>query len=176
MQPKFHISYTPDKLGYVFAFFYFEFDACLYGWHIEAKSHYFSAAFFMIENFYARRATRLYRSIEDDVYGPWTMDYPPSKGEIRSPVPDTVSHELERLQSLFVEEWLCFADDPHIEEESAAYRQRGLPMHEVNIRSRRLSRFDKEGRVWACSSAVIDHNVGDLLRKYWRLSDKVPMR
>jgi hypothetical protein len=176
MQPKYTISYAPDKLGSVFALFYFESHADIYGWHIEAKSHYFSAAFFMIENFYADHATRLYRSIQDDVYGPWTVDYPPTKGEIRCPVPESVGHELERLQSRFVEEWLFFGDDPHIAAEQSAYRLLGLHVHEVNIRSRRLARLDKDGRIWTYSSAGVDPNVADLLRKYWRLSDKVPLR
>lgn len=176
MQPKFYISYSPDKLGYVFALLYFESNADIYGWHIEAKSHYFSAAFFMIENFYADRATRLYRSIPDDVYGPWTIDYPPSKGEIRNPMPESASHELERLQSRFVEEWLFFGDAPQLQQESAAYRMHGLHVQEVNIRSRRLSRLDKQSPTWTCMSPGIDLNVVELLRKYWRLSDKVPAR
>jgi hypothetical protein len=176
MQPKSYISYAPDKHGYVFALFYFESNADIYGWHIEAKSHYFSAAFFMIENFYAHQAACLYRSIEDDVYGPWTIDYPPTKGEIRCPVPESVGHELERLQSRFVEEWLFFGDDRNVAAERSAYRELGLHPQEVNIRSRRLARLGKEERSWACASAAIDFNIVDLLRKYWRLSDKMPAR
>jgi hypothetical protein len=174
MQPKFYISYSPDKLGHVFALLEFESNADIYGWHIEAKNRYFSAAFFMIENFYADRATRLYRSIPDDVYGPWIIDYPPSKGEIRSPVPETIGHELERLQSRFVEEWLVFGDDPHIAMEGSAYRMHGLLGQEVSIRSRRLSRMERAGGTWTYMTPGIDLNVVDLLRKYWRLSDKVP--
>jgi hypothetical protein len=174
MQPKFYISYSPDKLGHVFALLEFESNADIYGWHIEAKNSYFSAAFFMIENFYAHRATRLYRSIPDDVYGPWIIDYPPSKGEIRSPVPETIGHELERLQSRFVEEWLVFGDDPHIATESSAHRMHGLLGQEVSIRSRRLSRMEREGGTWTYMTSGIDLNVVDLLRKYWRLSDKMP--
>lgn len=174
MQPKSYISYSPDKLGHVFALLYCESNVDIYGWHIEARTHYFSAGFFMFENFYADRATRLYRSIPDDVYGPWTIDYPPSKGEIRSPVPDAASHELERLQSRFVEEWLFFADDPQLEMERAAYRAHGLHLHEVNIRSRRLGRLEKQDRNWTGMTPGIDLNVVELLRKYWRLNEKMP--
>jgi hypothetical protein len=174
MQPKFYISYSPDKLGHVFALLEFGADADIYGWHLEAKNHYFSAAFFMIENFYADRATRLYRSIPDDVYGPWTVDYPPSKGEIRPPAPEWIGHELERLQSRFVEEWLLFEDDPHIEAETSAYLMRGLHLQAVNIRSKRLSRMERNGRTWTYMTPGMDINVVELLRKYWRLSDKVP--
>lgn len=176
MQPKYYISYLPDKPGHVFALLEFESDADIYGWHIEAKNGYFSAAFFMIENFYADRATHLYRSILDDVYGPWTADYPPSRGEIRSPVPESVGHELERLQSRFVEEWLLFPDDPHIESERGAYRAHGLHLEAVNIRSKRLGRMDKDARAWTYMTPGTDLNVVDLLRTYWRLSEKVPAR
>lgn len=174
MQPKAYISYSPGKLGSVFALFYFESGADIYGWHIEARGLYFSAAFFMIENFYAESVPRLYRSVQDDVYGPWITDYPPTKDEIRCPVPESVSHELERLQSRFVEEWLFFNDDAHLDAELAAYHALGLPVHEVNIKSRRLPRLNKEAPNWTHMTPGIDTNVVQLLRKYWRLSEKVP--
>ena len=176
MQPRFYISYSPGKLGSVFALFYFESGADIYGWHIEARSLYFSAAFFMVENFYDNRAPRLYRSVQDDVYGPWTIDYPPTKDEIRCPVPESAGHELERLQSRFVEEWLFFKNDLHIEAELAAYAAQDLPVQEVNIRSKRLARLQKTGNSWTYMPPGIDLNVVQLLRKYWRLSEKVPMR
>lgn len=176
MQPKVYISYSPGKLGSVFALFYFESGDDLYGWHIEARSLYFSAAFFMVEHFYANQSPRLYRSIQDDVYGPWIIDYPPTKDEIRCPIPESVGHELERIQSKFVEEWLFFKGDLHLDAELAFYKAHGLPVQEVNIKSRRLQRLHKEGGTWAHMPAGIDLNVVQLLRKYWRLSEKVPMR
>ncbi|MGH8807621.1 MAG: hypothetical protein ACREX0_07065 [Noviherbaspirillum sp.] len=176
MQPKAYISYSPGKPGSVFALFYFESGVDLYGWHIEARNLYFSAAFFMVENFYANGAPRLYRSVEDDVYGPWTIDYPPTRDEIRCPVPESVGHELERTQSRFVEEWMFFKNDVHIETELVAYREHAWPVHEVNIKARRLPRLHKESGVWMHSTAGIDLNVVQLLRKYWRLSEKAPIR
>lgn len=174
MQPKVYISYVPDGPGSVFALFYFESGADIYGWHIEARNLYFSAAFFMVENFYATHAPRLYRSVQDDVYGPWIIDYPPTKDEIRCPVPESAGHELERMQSLFVEEWLFFKNDIHIDANVAAYRTEGLPVHEVNIKSRRLHRLQKEGASLTHATPGMDLNVVQLLRKYWRLSEKVP--
>jgi hypothetical protein len=176
MQSRFYVSYSPDKLGGVFALFYFESNVDIYGWHIEAKGHYFSAAFFMIENFYARRAPRLYRSVQDDVYGPWAIDYPPTRDEIRCPVPESVSHELERLQSRFVEEWLFFKDDRDIAADLLAYQAQGLPVQEVNLKSKRLNRLEKRDSIWTYMSSGADLNVTELLRKYWRLSEKMPMR
>lgn len=176
MQPKVYISYSPGKLGSIFALFYFESGDDIYGWHIEARGLYFSAAFFMIENFYANHSLRLYRSVQDDVYGPWTIDYPPTKDEIRCPVPESVGHELERMQSRVVEEWLFFKDDNRIEPELAAYHELGLSVQEVNIKSRRLQRLHKESSIWTHTTPGIDPNVVQLLRKYWRLSEKVPAR
>lgn len=176
MQPKLYISFSPGKLGSIFALLYFESGVDIYGWHIEARSLYFSAAFFMIENFYANRAPRLYRSVQDDVYAPWSIDYPPTKDEIRSPIPESAGHELERMQSRFVEEWLFFGSDVQIDVEREAYKALGLPVQEVNIKSRRLSRLDKVGSIWTHFSPGIDLNVVQLLRKYWRLSEKVPAR
>lgn len=175
MQPKVYISYSPGKPGFVFAVFYFESGADIHGWHIEARNLYFSAAFFMVENFYANRSPRLYRSVQDDVYGPWTIDYPPTRDVIRCPVPEGTIHELERFQSRFVEEWLFFKNDVDIAGEFAAYQSRAMPVHEVNIKSRRLHRFHQDDDTWVHASPGVDPNVVQLLRKYWRLSEKAPM-
>jgi hypothetical protein len=174
MQPKLYIAYSPDKLGSIFALFYVEVDTDICGWHIEAKDEYFSAAFFMIEKFYADHATRLYRSVQDDVYSPWTLDYPPGKDLFRCPVPESVGHELERIQSRFVEDWLFFRDDRHIAAELLAYEDHGLALHEVNIRSKRLNRLERKDGTLTWLTAGIDRNVVDLLRKYWRLNEKIP--
>lgn len=174
MQPKAYLSYAPSRQGAIFALFYLESGADILGWHIEARSGYFSAAFFMAENYYAASVPTVYRSVEDDVYGPWMIDYPPARGEIRRPIPEAASHELESMQSRFVEEWLFFADDPHLEGERAAYCALGLPVHEVNIKSRRLHRLNKEEPTWTYVTPGIDLNVVQLLKKYWRLCEKVP--
>lgn len=173
MQQKSYISYSPDKQGSIFALFYFESSADLYGWHLEAREAFFSAGFFLVENFYAETATHLYRSAEDDVYGDWAIDFPPCRDLIRCPLPDSVAHELERLQSIFVEEWFFFADLPHIEAELAAYRVRRLPVQSVNIKSKRLNRLQREGRLWVYSGSGLDLNFVTLLRRYWRMSEKI---
>jgi len=174
MQPKTYIAYSPGKLGSIFALFYFDSSVDIYGWHIETKNLYFSAAFFMVENFYANHPPRLYRSVEDDIYGPWTIDFPPTKNEIRCPVPEATGHELERVQSKFVEEWLFFKNDISIDTELEAYKMHELPIQQVNIKARRLHRFQKEDNAWIYTSPGINLNVVPLLRKYWRLSEKVP--
>ncbi len=173
MQAKSYISYAPGKHWSVFALLYEEAGSDVHGWHLEARNQYFSAAFFMLEGFYAAQATRLYRSIQDDVYGPWAIDYPPTGGHIRCPLPDPIGHELERLQSRFVGEWLFFDDEIDTDQEREAYERLGLPIHKVNIRSRRLHRFRQPGSSWVCASPHTDPNIAVLLRKYWRLSEKL---
>jgi hypothetical protein len=174
MQPKIYISCSPGKPGSVFALLYIESGVDIYGWHIEARNLYFSAAFFMVENFYARHTPRLYRSMEDDVYSPWLADYPPVPDEIHCPIPGAIGHELERLQSRFVDEWLFFKSDIHIEAEQAAYAAQHLSVHEVNIKSRQLHRLHGNDGHWLYASPTTDANVVQLLRKYWRLSEKIP--
>jgi hypothetical protein len=174
MQPKAYISYSPAKLGSVFALFYFEAGTDIYGWHIESRNLYFSAAFFMIEKFYAAGVPRLYRSMQDDVYGHWISDFPPAPDQIRSPIPEAIGHELERLQSRFVEEWLFFKNDAPNDPEFHEYQSIGLPINEVNIKARRLHRLQKNGLSWTYTQPGTDPNIIQLLRKYWRLSEKVP--
>lgn len=173
MQPKVYISYSPGNSGAVFALLYCGGGADIYGWHVEARNTYFSAAFFMVEDFYSSGALRLYRSVEDDVYSLWTIDCPPTREKIRSPLPDAMAHELERVQSAFVDEWLFFRHDDRIDAELAAYPARGLPIQEVNIKSRRLDRLHKTNSGWVYLSQGLDPGVTQLLRKYWRLNEKL---
>ncbi|HYD94410.1 MAG TPA: hypothetical protein VEC01_03720 [Noviherbaspirillum sp.] len=174
MQPKVYIACSSGKPGAVFALFYCESGHDIIGWHLETKEPYFSAAFFMIENFYANSVPRFYRSVEDDVYGPWTIDYPPARCDLRCPLPEAAAHELERLQSVFVEEWLFFRGDSGIDAELEVCRAHNLPINEVNVRPRRLLRMRKEDGGWRHMTPGLDPNVVQLLRKYWRLNEKVP--
>ena len=173
MQSRIYISYSPDKAGSVFALFYFESGDDVIGWHLETRENYFSAAFFMIEHFYADHDARLYRSIEDDVYSAWTIDHPPTRDLIRCPLSEAQLHELERLQSMFVEDWLFFGNDTHIESELAAYKVQGLPVYWANIKWRRLHRLRKHSQQWCYATPGTDMNVVQFLRKYWRLNEKV---
>lgn len=174
MQPRSFISCSPEKSGAVFALFYLESHSDVLGWHLETRPPYFSAAFFMIENYYAEAQPHLYRSIEDDVYGAWTIDHPPIRNRIRCPLPDAIAHELERQQSAFVEDWLFFSDDTRIGEELAQYEAHGLPVHEANLRWRRLQRLQENGDIRIHSSTGTDLNLVQFLRRYWRLNEKVP--
>jgi len=172
MQAKTHIRYLPEEPGSVSALFYVEYGIDVYGWYTHAERSSFSAAFFMLENFYAERSTTLYRSIEDDVYGPWTNDSVPTETEIRCPLPEPVRHELERIQSSFVDEWLFFENDPEASRELLAYASHRLVTHAVNVKSRKLNRLEKSRTSWEHKTPGIDSNVIDFVQKHWRLNEK----
>ena len=73
------------KCGAGFGAVYVEADADIFGWYGTSSQRRFCAAFFMAENFYAKRAHILHRSLYGDVYGPWIADYPPTRGRSRCP-------------------------------------------------------------------------------------------
>ncbi len=168
MQPKIYISFFPENLGVVSALFYVEAEADIFGWYGTSNSRRFYAAFFMAENFYAKRATVLHRSLYGDVYGPWTADYPPARGRSRCPLPETIRHELERIQFEFISEWLFFKTDPAIDAELAAYQCHSLPVNTLNIKFKRLRRLNQRNGAWSYSTAGTDLNVLEFLQKYLR--------
>ena len=171
MQPHIYLCQTEGSAGSVLACFYLEVDNEIYGWRISGRAHHFAAAFFMLEDFYNNELAALYRSVEDDVYGSWMVDIPRRRGEVRSPLPEPLLHELERLQSLFVQEWLFFENDPESAAEIAAYERHHLPVQAVNIRLRKLSRLALQGRRWEYRTPGFDKNVSDYLQKYIRATD-----
>jgi hypothetical protein len=156
--------------------FYVEDRTDLYGWYMTAKEQQLSTAFFMIERFYVNGTPVLYRSTQDDVYEPWSIDYPPTKNIIRCPIPEAISHELGRIQSKFVQEWLFFQSDPHIASELAAYRAHGLPVQVANIKYKKLTRMNKGNGSWIHATPGTDFNVAFFLEKHWRHEEKVPVR
>lgn len=172
MQPKTQIRYLPDEPSSVAMLFYVESGVDVYGWYSHAEKDNFSAAFFMLENFYIDRPSALYRSIEDDVYGPWLSDCPPSDIEIRCPLPEPVRHELERLQSNFADDWLFFENDPAVAQEFLAYGNHRLVIHAVNVKSKKLNRLEKNKGDWEYKSQGMDLNLMDFIQKHWRANEK----
>lgn len=180
MQAKHVILYAPSPIhslpisvpAAVSALFYVEDRADVIGWYAQSRRSRYSAAFFMIENFYANRAPSLFRSVEDDVYGPWRRLVPQPEQEVRCPLSEPLRHELERLQSLFIDEWLFFPSDPRHDKEVEAYRSRQLPLHAFNVRERRLGRFNQHAPVWVHQTPGNNPEVLDLLQKCWRFYGK----
>ncbi len=169
MQPKVYLSLSQETPPSLTALCYVEVDNDLYGWYLFAQEHDMSPGFFMIENFYTARTPVLYRSVEDDAYAAWTVDYPLRKNAIRCPVHDGLVHELERIQSAFVDDWLFFENDPDNAAEFAAYQRRKLPLQVANIRIKKLSRFRKTGPRWTHCTPGTDINVPEFLSKHWNL-------
>lgn len=169
--------FLPAGIG---ALMYVERGADVYGWFAQARHTRYSAAFFMIENYYAQQTAVVYRSLEDDVYSAWERELPGPVREVRNPIPDALGHELERLQSAFMDEWLFFVLDPHSGPEVESYRRVDLPLHAFNIRYRRLGKMVADGQrdapwpfdeplQWLHQSSGADPNIHDLLNKCWRI-------
>lgn len=169
MQPKLYISLSREELPSLTALFYVEANIDLYGWYLFAQEHVMSAGFFMVEHFYAERTPVLYRSIQDDAYAPWKVDYPVRKNTLRCPVPDAFVHELERMQSAFADDWLFFENDPHNAAEIATYAKKGLPLMAANVRTRKLSRFRKSDTTLMHCTPGTDLYIADFLAKHWQL-------
>jgi hypothetical protein len=164
-----YLAYVPRGAGVAAALFYLTAGKDVYGWYTGASSYTYPAAFFALENFYSTHATVFSRSAENDIYGPWVVDYSPVITGIRSPVPEPVDHELERLQGVFVREWLFYPDD---REEVDEYEALGLPVHLVNIRARQLHRFAQDQPTWIYASKGTDLNLVSWLKGVWPLDDR----
>jgi hypothetical protein len=171
MQPKIYLCQSEGRSAPLSACFYLESSRELYGWRLHSKGHRFAAAFFMLENFYESGKAALYRSVEDDVYGPWMSDYPRRPEEIRCPLPEPVQHELERRQFLFLQEWLFFENDPDAENEIALYDRQHLSIHAVNIKFRKLGRLARTQHRWEYRTPGFDPYLLDYLQKHLRFTD-----
>jgi hypothetical protein len=166
-----HLAYAPRGVGLLYAVLWFAAKDDIYGWFIGAKDGGQIASYFMLQDYFSLRETRLFRSVQDDVYGPWVdvrssgdwqLPHPP-------PVPEDVCHELNRLQDQFVRHWLFYDDDPAAREEANALHARQLPLRHVNIRASRLDKLHTAPAVWRYDSAGADRNVLIHLSKRWPL-------
>lgn len=166
-----HLAYAPRGVGLLYAVLWFAAGDHIYGWFIGAKNGGYIASYFMLQDFFTLRETRLFRSVEDDVYGPW-VDVRPS-GDLALPHPPPVAealcHELVRLQDQFIRHWLFFDDDPESREEADALQARELPLRHVNIRASRLNKLRTAPIVWHYDSPDSDMNVLIHLSKRWPL-------
>lgn len=69
MQPRVYLRCAQEKRSCVSTTFYLESAGDVFGWHLHSTVMCFAAGFFMIENFYTRSVTALYRSVDNDLYG-----------------------------------------------------------------------------------------------------------
>jgi len=153
------------------AVFWFEQDGNVYGWFTGARAHELPAAFFMLENYRSREGTTTYRSVGSDIYGDWLAIT--AKGETKLdppvPVPDSVIHDLERLQDVFVREWLFYEDDPAHAREADELHARELPVLAVNVRPGRMNKLTTDAPIWTYTSAGAETNILAYLSARWPL-------
>lgn len=169
--PQSYIAYAPHGVGLMCAVVYFEHDTDVVGWWTGARGYESHSAYFKLEKFFSTKPTRFYATEGMDLYGGWKLLYSAQEPVLDKPVPveDEVCHELDRVQGMFVTEWLFFEDDAGVEAERKAYEELRLPLQHVNIRSKRLSRFDESQPVWIHRSHDFDLDVIDYLQRYWPL-------
>jgi hypothetical protein len=105
-----------------------------------------------------------------DLYGGWKRLYSARETALDKPEPvaDEAAHELDRIQEMFVSEWLFFGDDAPAAERKA-YEKYNLPLAHVNVRARRLNKLDKHQAVWTSYSPGFDAAVLDYLQRHWPL-------
>ena len=176
MQAKCHLRYAAfaandqactlanDARIYLSLLFYVDAGSDVVGWQAGGDGRGLSASFMMVENFYDGHSPVLYRSVEDDVHGPWAVQAGHVWRPARCPLPEPLRHELESLQSRVVQEWLFFADDPGASAEREAYRALGLPLRPANVRPRRLARLGGDGDLREYASAAFDPNLLEYLQ------------
>ncbi len=169
--PRTLVAYAPYGVGVMCALVYFERGPDVYGWWIGSRDAEWHSAYFKLENFFTSKPTRFYASEGTDLYGGWRYLLSGRDPVLDKPVPveDDVSHELDRVQDMFIAEWLFFEDDAGAEAERKAYDEYNLPLAHVNVRARRLNKLDKHQAVWTWRSHDLDAAVIDYLQRYWPL-------
>jgi len=167
--PRSLIAYAPYGVGLMCALVYFERDTDVYGWWIGARDSEYLSTYFRLEHFFSTKPTRFYTSEGSDLYGGWKHLYSAQDTELAKPVPveDAISHELERVQDMFVTEWLFFENDPDIAAERAAYDRYNMPLGPVNLRARQLNKLDKHHAVWLYRSHDFQAEVLEYLQRFW---------
>jgi hypothetical protein len=170
-----HLAYAPRGPGLLYAVMWFADRADVYGWFIGERDGGYLASYFMLEHFYARAPTRLYRSAEDDPHGvwlegPWRRERPLPE----PPVPQALRHDLSRLQDEFIRHWLFFGGEPGTEDEAKALNARELAVRTVNIRPSHLNRLRTAAAVWRYDSTGADLNVLAHLSQHWPLEHRLP--
>ncbi len=169
MQPRFYLANAPRGAGVAAALFYLADGEDVCGWFTGARNHGCESMYFALEHYYAKEPTVFWRSMGDDVHGRWAAGDSSTVSGIHCPVPESACHELERLQAEFADEWLFYADDPRAAKEIDAFRQLGMPVGQVNVRSSQLGRFDRTQPTWTYASPGIDLNLIAYLARHWKL-------
>lgn len=165
------IAYAPYGVGVLCALFYVEKGRDIYGWWIGARDSEYHSAYFKLEDYFSNRATRFYATSGAELYGGWRFLYSAKQPALDKPLEmdDEIAHELDRLQDVFVAEWLFFEDTPGAAGERDAYERMKFPVRHVNVRAGGLNRLDKHEPVWLYRSPAFDERVLEYLGRHWPL-------
>jgi len=175
MQVHSYLATAPRAAGVVSALFYAVLGENACGWYTGSGEFGITSAFFALEQYYATQPTVYCRSASGDLRGAWIVETAPITTDIRCPLDEPVCHELARLQSEFVREWIWYAGEPGNGEESEAYRKLGLSPRPINIRASQLQRFDRSRAAWVYMTPGTDLNLVLAVKKHW-LSDSGKLR
>jgi hypothetical protein len=169
--PQSLIAYAPYGAGLMCALFYVSRGVDVYGWWIGKCGSDYRSAYFKLENFFTTKPMRFYATDGMDLYGGLRFHYSARQPVLDKPVPmdDDVCHELDRLQNVFVAEWLVFEDGADIGAERDEYKRLGLPLGHVAVRSKRLGKLDESDSVWSYRSHDFDLHILERLERYWPL-------
>lgn len=165
------VAYAPYGVGVLCALFYLERGADAYGWWIGARDAEWHSAYFKLEDFYTDKPTRFMATEGMDLYGGWRHLYLARDTVLDKPeaVEDSVAHELDLAQQIFVAEWLFFEDDAGAAADRKAYDDYNLPLAHVNLRAARLNKLDKRDAVWLYRSPDASARLLNYLQRYWPL-------
>ena len=171
IEPHVHIAFAPRGAGVLCAAFWFVRGDHVYGWFTGARAYEHPASFFMLEDYYSTRDTVFCRSVQNDVYGAWVIASKHGESPIGppGPVPADLCHELERIQDMFIREWLFYRDDAEHAQEADALRARELPILGVNLRPKKLNKLQTGQVVWTFSSPAADLNIINYMARRWTL-------
>jgi hypothetical protein len=171
IEPHVHVAYAPQGAGLQCALFWFVREDNVYGWFTGARAYEHPARYFMLEDYYRRRETQCYFSVEDDVYGAWKRVTTETQAPIDRPLPvaPELCVELDRLQDAFVLEWLFYEGAQGSAEEASLLALRGLPVLAVNIRASRINKLARDGPVWTYCTPGADLRIVGYLSRRWDL-------
>jgi hypothetical protein len=169
--PQSLVVYEPYGAGLLCALVYVTRADDVYRWWMGAGEKELRSAYFMLEHFYASKPTRFYASAGMDLYGGLRVQLGARQPALDKPIllDQDVARELDRVQGVFVAEWLAFDDDGDAGREREAYNRLGLPLGRVAIRSARLGKLAQGERVWSYHTHDFDGQILDHLERYWPL-------
>jgi hypothetical protein len=171
MQHECFLAYAPRGAGLLCAVTYVSGEPDIVGWFVGAKGRSYPSAYFRVEKFFSAEQKHFWATAGSDIYGGWRYDYARGDSELdrTEAVDDALCHVLDRLEDVFVAEWLVFKGDLRFDVEKAVYAREGWVTSDVLIEHRKLAKFDREGPAWTFYSHGFNDEVLRYLIAHWPL-------